>query len=220
MLRLALPLALTITAAPAFAQSTAAFPDPGAPRPVVAPVAPVTTAGFSSTAPVYSNSNGHHAGFIAPASFSQPAPPPPVHDEGYAVEERASSSTLVLGGVLLAVPYATGLGIAAASDFANASGWLALPVAGPWAALAAREDPCDQADDATEFNSSVQRCVAEPLVRGLLVFDGVLQAAGTIVMIAGAGMTEKRVVNKPEKPKIWAAPALGSAYGMSLGGSF
>ncbi len=144
--------------------------------------------------------------------------PPP----GYAYEEHTSSTPIVVGSLLLAIPYATGLGIAAAEDFGNASGWLALPVLGPWLALMSRENPCETADDAQEFNSDVGHCVAEPFVRGLLVLDGVLQATGAVVVIVGASSSEKRLVPARGHARMSLMPrAIGrSGYGLGVVGSF
>ena len=158
---------------------------------------------------------------------SGPAPMhvPPTRDQGvppgYELEEHTPSTPIVVGSVMMGVPYATGLGIAAAEDFANSSGWLAVPVLGPWLTLASRDNPCETAKDAQEFNSDVGHCVAEPFVRGMLVLDGVLQATGAVVLIVGASSSEKRIVKKQE-PRVVAMPApVGrTGYGVGLLGSF
>lgn len=142
---------------------------------------------------------------------------------GYEIEEHTPATPIVVGSLLLAVPYATGLGIAAAEGFANGSGWLAVPALGPWLALAGRENPCDSAKDAQEFNSDVGNCVAEPFVRGMLVLDGVLQATGAVVLIVGASSSEKRVVPRDSgAPRVVAMPSpIGrNGYGLGVLGSF
>ncbi len=149
---------------------------------------------------------------------------PPYRDQapaGYEYEEHTPAAPIVVGGLMLAIPYATGLGIAGAEDFANGSGWLAVPAVGPWLALLSRENPCDTAKDAQEFNSDVGHCVAEPFVRGMLVLDGVLQATGTVVMIVGASSSEKRLVpNRSPRVVAMPQPVGRSGYGVGVVGSF
>jgi hypothetical protein len=222
---------------PALAQSTASFPEAGASRPAEAPP--------QAPAPDYSNTA--HAGWGGAAMTSAPASVPvagagfgwsgsweqggpssaaPDRDQapaGYRYEEHTSATPIVVGGLMLAIPYATGLGIAGAEDFANASGWLAVPALGPWLALSGRGDPCDRAKDAQDFNSDVGNCVAEPFVRGMLVLDGVLQATGAVVMIIGASSSDKRLVPIRERTGRVVAmpqPVGRSGYGMGVVGSF
>jgi hypothetical protein len=233
-LSLTFSVVMLAVAAPARAQSTATFPEPhGGEQPVVA--APVTT----PPAPAYSGTAqpgwGGAAMTAAPVSapvagtgFSWGGPTaaePPYRDQpppGYELEEHTPSAPIVVGAMLLAVPYATGLGIAGAEGFANGSGWLAVPGLGPWLALASRENPSDTAKDAQEFNSDVGHCVAEPFVRGMLVLDGVLQATGAIVLIVGANGSEKRLVPRREAARVELKPqAVGrSGYGLGVLGSF
>ena len=243
-----LMLALVGWAVPAFAQSSAAFPDVGSasrPAPPPAPRAPTERAavpresmalpmvsdGGSSfgspsapppaAAPGFGASWGGaapSAGFTAAPSYGDPARD---GSNGYTVEEGPASSMLVIGGIGVGIPYATGLGIAAVQGFENGSGWLAAPVIGPWLALSGRRDPCAEAKKKQEFDTDVGKCVGEPMVRGMLVLDGVLQAAGAVVMIVGASSTETHLVKKRE-PSVAAAPVImgKSGYGMAMAGSF
>jgi hypothetical protein len=223
-------------AGPALAQTTASFPETGGSSRPVATLPP---------SPAYSDSG--HAGWGGSAMTAAPASPPvtsgfgwsgswerggpartdlPYRDEappGYRYEEHTAATPIVVGSLILAIPYATGLGIAGAEDFANGSGWLAVPALGPWLALGARDNPCDTAKDAQEFNSDVGNCVAEPFVRGMLVLDGVLQATGAVVMIVGASSSEKRLVPVRERTARVVAmpqPVGRSGYGLGVVGSF
>ena len=99
---------------------------------------------------------------------------------------------------MLSIPYAAGLGIAASEGFANGSGWLGVPVLGPWAALAKRPDPCDGVDDAEQIDADVGRCVAEPMVRGMLVLDGVF--AGHRSRAAGHRLEQGQAA-RPVRPR-------------------
>jgi len=180
----------------------------------------------------------------APASFALSAPPPaapafaaptqssfaPLHlgplptsptgDSGFEVKEGPATTPLVIGGVALGLPYATGLGIAASESFDNGSGWLAAPVAGPWLALSGRRDPCENAGAERKLDSEVGKCVAEPMVRGMLVLDGVLQAAGAVLLIVGAGSSETRIVRRQPQFVATPAPVGRSGYGMAMAGQF
>ncbi len=141
---------------------------------------------------------------------------------GFVREKRPRTLTLALGGVALGLPWATGFGIAAGSGFANGSGWLAAPVVGPWAALAKRSNPCDGVDKARSFNSQVGQCVAEPLARGMLVFDGVLQATGAVLLVFG--MHSDTVLVRKNVPSMTVAvapsPVGDRGYGVSMLGLF
>lgn len=222
-------LVLGTLAGPVSAQATAAFPAP--------PAAPAGASGFTA-APHAAHPGWGGAALtaapvapVAPTGWSwepepRPLPMQPLPDAdrappGYQVEEHTPATPIVVGSLLVGVPYATGLGIAAAEGFANSSGWLAVPVLGPWLALGARDNPCDGARDAQEFNSDVGHCVAEPFVRGMLVLDGVLQATGSVVLIAGASASEKRVVPKRSARVVAMPQPVGrSGYGVGVVGSF
>lgn len=140
---------------------------------------------------------------------------------GFVREKRPRTLVLTLGGVTLGLPWATGLGIAAGSGFANGSGWLVAPVIGPWAALGKRSNPCDGVDKATRFNSQVGQCVAEPLARAMLVFDGVLQATGAVLLAFGMH-SDTVLVRKTAGVTMAVAPSpVGDrGYGVSMRGLF
>ncbi|MCA9599740.1 MAG: hypothetical protein KC776_40810 [Myxococcales bacterium] len=142
-------------------------------------------------------------------------------DRGAEPETSSVSVPVIVGSLVLGVPYATGLGIAASESFENGSGWLAAPVAGPWLALAGRRDPCDGLSNQTKFDSDVGRCVAEPMVRGMLVLDGVLQATGAVLIIVGASSSSSEP-EKPPPPRMMAMPSrVGrDGYGLGVVGQF
>ena len=216
MHKLFLSVAVLLVTPSALAQSSASFPDVSqkpAPPPTAAPPAPAPAAPIDS-------------GFVLPAQYSPgfsmappPAYAPPTHYLPRDEPSSASSPLILVGAVMVGLPYATGLGIGASESFDNGSGWLAVPVAGPWASLSARRDPCAASEDKQEFDSDVGKCVAEPLVRGMLVLDGVLQASGAVLMIIGASSGGPK---KPERTQVMAAPTpMGRAgYGMAVAGQF
>jgi len=232
----ALPLVAVLGwASPALAQSSAAFPDlpkrgsspaaaaPEAPTPERSAAVEVREPGFAAPLPSFGASAG--PSFSAPAqpafvpSFAPSGPVPDRAQDG-AGSSGASSTLMIIGGLVLGLPYATGLGVGVSEGFDNGSGWLAAPVAGPWLSLSARRDPCAGSRDKKEFDSDVGKCVAEPLVRGMLVLDGVLQATGAVIFLIGASSGGP---DKPRRePPLMAAPApMGrSGYGLAVAGGF
>jgi hypothetical protein len=236
--RLALVVAVVGCASPALAQSSAAFPDP--PRAGTAATAP-SSAPPVMERPAVESPPARDPSFAMPAAhfgaggpsapaFGVPAAPRfessflptnPAHDAPEPSASTSSPTLLIVGAVVVALPYATGLGVAAAEGFDNGSGWLAAPVAGPWLSLSGRRDPCAGASDKKEFDSDVGKCVAEPLVRGMLVLDGVLQATGAVMMFIGA-TSGGRPKPRREPPPLLAAPTpMGrNGYGLAVAGGF
>ena len=218
------------------AQSAAAFPDVGSKaqrtesmpsvsaQPAAPAPSPTWTPVSTPTAPAATRFGTYAARpWSPPRSYTLGAPPgedavPP----GFVREKRPRTLLLALGGVTLGLPWATGLGIAAGSGFANDSGWLAAPVVGPWVALAKRSNPCDGVDKAKRFNSQVGQCVAEPLARAMLVFDGVLQATGAVLLAFGAH-PDTVLVRKPAPGLTLAvapSPVGDRGYGVNMLGKF
>jgi hypothetical protein len=121
---------------------------------------------------------------------------------GYHVEHRPATGLLVTGGVTLGVGYLTALGIGLHYEFDNGTGWTALPIVGPWAAIGARSFECDVngidgvdgIDDLDDINTEetareAERCIgraqSEALGIALLAVDGMIQATGAILLVAG-----------------------------------
>jgi len=217
------------------AQSAVAFPDVGskAQRAQSQPVAPARPAAPTPTWTPVSAPAAPAAiqlGTYAARPWSPPAPSykrgaPPADDRtppGFVREKHPRTLLLTLGGITLGLPWATGLGIAAGSGFANSSGWLAAPIVGPWAALAKRSNPCDGVDKEKSFNSKVGQCVAEPLARAMLVFDGVLQATGAVLL--AFGVHSDTVLVRKSAPGMTVAvapsPVGDRGYGVSMLGLF
>ena len=163
---------------------------PGAPRQTDLPEAlaePAETAKEKALPPP--------AGFplVLPYRLGVPIP------RGYHVEHRPATGLLVTGGVTLGVGYLTGLGIGLHYEFENGTGWTVLPVVGPWAAIGARDFKCDvngidDIDDIDDINTEetaneaeqcIRRAQSEALSIALLAVDGMIQATGAILLVAG-----------------------------------
>lgn len=118
---------------------------------------------------------------------------------GYHVERRPATGLLVTGGVTLGVGYLTALGIGLHHEFSDGMGWTALPVLGPWAAIGARDFDCnvsgiDDVDNIDDINTETtaeeaERCIrraqSEAISIALLAVDGMIQATGAILLVAG-----------------------------------
>lgn len=225
----------------AAAQTSAAFPDVhhASPTRAAAPASAPSSPAPSPNEWVGPQSVGPTVGWAAPGSGASgsattvggaapeerlaarsawlPATATPRADAGWEPEEAPSSGTRTVGALFFAIPYAAGLGIAASEGFANSSGWLAAPLLGPWLALSGRHDPCDRLDARRDgVDQDIGRCVAEPMVRGLLVLDGVLQATGAVLLVIG-GPRERRLVRR--EVTVGARP-VGSGWGLGAQGAF
>lgn len=145
---------------------------------------------------------------------------------GYRMVER--SSGLVLGGGLTFLAgYAAGLGLAASQSFANGSGYVAIPVAGPWAAIGARTFKCKvpitvNVDGATvqrELNKCVGQAFDEVTTVVFLTVDGLIQATGAVLFFVGLGSSYQELVRDDlPKTSITFFPEGGGA--LSVSGKF
>jgi hypothetical protein len=161
---------------------------------------------------------GYYPGYPYPPPGSQPParerevryeegdPVPP----GYVVRERPRRGLIISGSIVLGIPYVLGLVSASADNFSNESGWLAVPAIGPWITLASRRG-CDS----YRYSEDDASCRA---VRTVLVLDGIMQATGAILFVAGVSSTKKVLVRQ----EAWAiAPGhVGSGYGLVTQGRF
>lgn len=184
---------------PAAAPARPPAPRPPAPPPQALPTAreplPHETADTSTREGEPARSLPPPSGYplVLPYRDGMPVP------RGYHVEHRASNGLTVTGGITLGVGYLTALGIGLHYEFENGTGWTALPVIGPWAAIGARDFDCDvngidgidTLDDvnteqtANEAERCIRRAQSEALAIALLAVDGMIQATGAILVAAG-----------------------------------
>ncbi|MEO7037843.1 MAG: hypothetical protein ABI548_28005 [Polyangiaceae bacterium] len=112
---------------------------------------------------------------------------------GYHVEERSRRGLVIAGIVVLAVPYGLGLAGAGGGNFPNSSGWLVLPVLGPWLNLASRKS----GTGCSSSNSDFVGCSdsgTDDAVRTLLILDGLLQVGGAVMLTVGLASPTKTIV--------------------------
>jgi hypothetical protein len=86
--------------------------------------------------------------------------------------------------------------VATAVEQDNETEWLYIPVVGPFITLGARDYGADSCNDSTGFlDNCEQKLEAENTYAGVgLVLDGVIQAGGLAVLIAGLVVRRERAV--------------------------
>jgi hypothetical protein len=172
--------------------------------------------------------------------YRQGLPVPP----GYRVVDRANTGLTIGGGVTFGVAYLAGLGLAAGQGFGNGTGYTAIPVAGPWAAIGGRTFKCQSnvpvgatapgrtfkcqsnvpvGATAQSVQSAINKCVGtafdEVTTVVFLTADGLVQATGAVLFFVGlaSGYQELEREDLP-LPSVAVLPGGGMA--LSLHGSF
>ena len=127
---------------------------------------------------------------------------------GYELSVRPRLGPVIAGGVMTLLAWTLAVGFADEADFRNHSGWVLVPVAGPWLALAAgARDQCHV------------DCTA-PDVRTALVLDGLVQTVGAVLLTYGLTSPVKRLVRK-EPAVVALLTGVGhGGYGLGLLGAF
>jgi hypothetical protein len=127
---------------------------------------------------------------------------------GYTVEERVRRGPIIAGSIVFGVPYMLGLLAASADDFPNQSGWLAVPVVGPWVTLVSREDTCD----VPTYDGDDYSYDCTDGVQTLLVLDALMQTTGAVLFVWGVSSTKKVLVRDDAAWSLTPA-RVGSGYG-------
>jgi hypothetical protein len=127
---------------------------------------------------------------------------------------------VVTGGLTLGIAYAAALGLAMAEGFDNGTGWLAVPVVGPWGAVGSRRFRCT-AETVTEARDCFDGAYDEATTIAVFAVDGVLQAVGLALTIAGvASRTHELVRNDASRFQVGAAPRPGGGFDLGVRGAF
>jgi hypothetical protein len=111
-----------------------------------------------------------------------PVPP------GYHVEEQSRRGPIIAGAVVIGSAYALGLAVASTENFPNSTGWLVVPVLGPWITLAARHRNVAYC---TGFDVCNGTSDDDNTTRTMLILDGLTQATGTILLAYGLSSSRK-----------------------------
>lgn len=150
-------------------------------------------------APSHRGRHRRERGYVS----GQPLPPgmrPPLRyryiegtplPEGYHIEERANRGLVGGGAALIAVPYFIGaLGALSVQGDGN-SGYLAIPILGPWLTLGNRESSCGEIGEPSPGGFD---CFMDQAGSGLLITSGVMQAVGTGMIVLGLVNTREYAV--------------------------
>lgn len=214
----ALALAMLL-ACPARAQSAPPYapPQPYAPQPAPRAAAP------PPQAYPYAPPPGYRAPYGYPYAYRPEPPKPPKYlpyhegqpvPQGYYLEDNVRRGPVIAGSIVFGTFYTISLSIAGGNGFDHQTGWLALPVVGPWAQLAARHSSC------TQTSADTVACTDDATVRTLLVMDGLAQATGAVLFIWGVTSHTKRFVRDDVASVEVLPTAVGSGYGLAAVGRF
>jgi hypothetical protein len=158
---------------------------------------------------------------LLPYKKGLPVPP------GYRVVHRPATGLTVGGGLTFAAAYLAGLGLAASQKFENGTGYTAIPVVGPWAAIGGRSFKCSVPITANATGAAVQRalnaCVGqafdEVTTVVFLTADGLIQATGAVIFLIGLASGHDELV-RSDLPKTAVTVFPEGGMGVSVSGAF
>jgi hypothetical protein len=119
-----------------------------------------------------------------------PVPP------GYEVVRHPASGLLIGGLVGMGASYGTALIVGATQGFDNASGWLAMPIAGPFLAIATRDYEECKTSTVAQARRCVGKAVGEVQYITFAAVDGVFQIASALVILAGAVSSRDELIRQ------------------------
>lgn len=182
------------------AQGVAAPSSPPPPAPPAPPPPPPATAAPPAPQPT-----------TTPWQPGMPTPP------GYHVEDRPRQGLVIAGAIVAGIPYFFSVMAATAANENNASGWLFVPVMGPWMTMGQRSYSCN--DSGNQSTSQSLQCVGDIFVVMGLIADGVMQAAGATLLIVGLAAGKPTLVR--DEQAVHVTPMhVGTGYGAGLVGAF
>ncbi|MEO8901471.1 MAG: hypothetical protein ABI488_07105 [Polyangiaceae bacterium] len=191
-------------------------PPPGAPLPPAsAPSTDATTdsryplvAGPART-PSITRSGVEFYPALLPYREGLPVPP------GYRVEHRSANGLIAAGLASFLTAYGAALVVGAGDSFSGGSGWLVLPVLGPWAAIGARSYHCD--NDPTHANKCISGAFNQVQTIAILSGDAVVQATGAVLFLAGLGSARDELVRNDLQAGVRVTPRVVGTSGFGLG---
>lgn len=157
---------------------------------------------------------------LLPYKKGLPVPP------GYRVVQRPATGLLLGGGLTFLAAYAAGLGLAASQGFENGTGYTAIPVVGPWAAIGGRTFRCQASltnNTVAHLQSTINKCVGtafdEVTTVVFLTADGLIQATGAVLFFIGLGSGYQELVRE-DLPKTAVNVLPEGGLDFSVSGSF
>jgi hypothetical protein len=139
---------------------------------------------------------------------------------GYRVEHRAANGLIYGGLATLVIAYSTAIVVGASAKFEDGTGWLVMPVIGPWAAIGARSYHCK--NDPLLANQCVSGAFSEVQTIAILSADAVVQATGAVLFVAGlaSGRDELVRTDLPATVRITPRAVGASGFGLGVDGRF
>jgi len=134
---------------------------------------------------------------------------------GGSVESKRSGGAIAFGLVSFILSYGPSAFVAATSP-SRSDQWLWAPVAGPWIDLATR--PHCTADMSIPY--PVDPCLPESLARFGLIVSGILQTSGALLTLVGLPSSAEVRWGDRQARTVRVGPALGTANGLSVDGTF
>ena len=155
---------------------------------------------------------------------SQLPPPPPelpytegqTIPPGYRIVERSRKGLIIAGLVVTGVAWSFSVTAAVAADYEDNSGFLLLPVLGPWLMLATggADDPNCTTDQDFEI------CQSNAPLRAVLVLDGLVQTAGGVMFVLGVTNPTKRLVREDVSFRVVPMKIGKTGNGLGVVGTF
>jgi hypothetical protein len=146
---------------------------------------------------------------LLPYRAGLPVPP------GYRVEHRSANGLIGGGLTTLIIAYTTAIVVGANAKFEQGTGWLLLPVVGPWAAIGARSYHCE--NDPLRANQCVSGAFNEVQTIAILSADAVVQATGAVLFVAGLASGHDELVRSDLLASVRLSPRAVGANGFGLG---
>ena len=137
--------------------------------------------------------------------------------EGYRLQTSMNKPLLIAGIAVGGAGYVFGVAGAMDHGFEDNSGYLLVPLAGPWLMLAAGPDPAKPcSEDAPEGCADGGISYRVPAV----VLDGVVQALGAVLIVGGLTTTRHYLQRKDLTLSVVPASFGGTGYGLGAVGTF
>jgi hypothetical protein len=127
---------------------------------------------------------------------------------------------VIAGAIIAGIPYFFSVTTASAASGANETGWLYVPVAGPWMTLGQRNyATCNTPDNGNQSTSQSLACVGDIFAVMGLITDGIMQATGAALLLAGVAASRPTLVRDDDAVRV-TPMRVGSGYGAGLAGTF
>ena len=136
--------------------------------------------------------------------------------EGYHLESRANRGLVIGGALAFGVPYLIGTFGTLSVEGDGSTGFLAIPIVGPWITLGSKRSNCGEIGEPSPGGFD---CFADEAGSGLLIASGVLQALGAAMITLGLVNTREYAVADYAKLQITPVATLQGKYGLVLSGT-